>query len=439
VESRTGTTVDKDVDVTEPEQPEAAEAALLEARTARTASGGAGTGTEGGEAGAELDSTLEMDLPEGEEDPDPTVETELPAAEAWPTCSACGADVAPDDGYCEECGADLLVRRSEPVAESGGPCRNPECGNTTYADGYCDQCGAPRPDPRDRVERDLGAVAGVTDRGLRHARNEDDMAFAVLGEQSGSATVVAVVCDGVSTSYKPETASATAARTAREHLVLALRRDEDPNAATLSAFEEAHKAVCALPPDPADEANFRASTMVTVVATERALTVGWVGDARVYWLDAEPGHSMVLTMDDSWAGKMIADGAMSEEEAFKSPLAHTILRWLGPGAPEEPANLRVFVPEGPGLVLACSDGLWNYVPDAADLARLAAGGFGGLLPTAAALTAVALEGGGHDNITAVLAAWPPRTPDPGGPEQTAEIEGLSTSATVQSRSEGDQS
>jgi serine/threonine protein phosphatase PrpC len=194
--------------------------------------------------------------------------------------------------------------------------------------------------------------------------------------------------------------------------------------------------VCALPPDPADEGNFRASTMVTVVATERALTIGWVGDARVYWLDAEPEHSTVLTLDDSWAGKMIADGTLSEQEAFKSPLAHTILRWLGPGAPEEPANLRVFVPEGPGLVLACSDGLWNYVPAAADLAGIAAGGFGGLLPTASALTAVALEGGGHDNITAVLAVWPPRTPEPGGTEQTAEIERLSTGATVPSRSEG---
>ena len=419
MDSPTGTTVDKDVDVTEPEQPQAAAAAPPGAP--RTGSAG--------EPAAEpkLDETLEPDPPE-EEEQDPTVETELPAAEeAWPTCSNCGAEVAPDDGYCEECGADLLVRRSEPVASAAGPCRNPSCESTTYADGYCDQCGTPQPDPRDRVERDLGVVAGVTDRGLRHARNEDDMAFAVLGEQPGSATVVAVVCDGVSTSYKPETASAAAALTAREHLVLALRREEDPQAATITAFQEAHKAVCALPPDPADEGNFRASTMVSVVATERALTIGWVGDARVYWLDAEAEHSIVLTLDDSWAGKMIADGTMTEEDAFKSPLAHTILRWLGPGAPEEPANLRVFVPEGPGLVLACSDGLWNYVPDAVELARLAAGGFGGLLPTAAALTAVALEGGGHDNITAVLAAWPPRAPEPGGAEATAEIEGLSTS------------
>ena len=143
---------------------------------------------------------------------------------------------------------------------------------------------------------------------------------------------------------------------------------------------------------------------------------------------------MVLTLDDSWAGRMIADGTLTEEEAFKSPLAHTILRWLGPGAPEEPANLRVFAPDGPGLVLACSDGLWNYLPDAVDLARTAAGGFGGLRPTAAALTAVALEGGGHDNITAVLAAWPPRPPEL-GEDQTAEIKGLSSTVSEPSRVE----
>ena len=368
-----------------------------------------------GDAAADLDETLAE-----------TVEAPVAGPPAWPTCPACGTEVAPDDGYCEECGADLLVRRSEPAAPAGGPCRSAQCAGESYTDGYCDQCGASAPDPRDRVERDLGAVAGVTDRGLRHARNEDDMAFAVLGATGESPTVIAVVCDGVSTSYKPETASAAAALTAREHLVLALRRGEDPQAATLGAFEDAHKAVCALPADPTDPGNGRASTMVSVVATERAITVGWVGDARVYWLDRDPENSLVLTLDDSWAGRMIADGTLTEEEAFKSPLAHTILRWLGPGAPEEPANLRVFLPDGPGLVLACSDGLWNYVPDAAELARLAADGFGGLLPAASGLTAVALEGGGHDNITAVLAPWPPRVPDPGGDQTTGEIQGLGT-------------
>ena len=32
---------------------------------------------------------------------------------------------------------------------------------------------------RDHMEEDLGQVAGVSDRGLRHSRNEDAMHFAV--------------------------------------------------------------------------------------------------------------------------------------------------------------------------------------------------------------------------------------------------------------------
>ena len=65
-----------------------------------------------GAAAADLDETLAE-----------TVEAAVAGPPAWPTCPACGTEVAPEDGYCEECGADLLVRRSEPAAPAGGPCR----------------------------------------------------------------------------------------------------------------------------------------------------------------------------------------------------------------------------------------------------------------------------------------------------------------------------
>src|SRR3954470_15838865 len=61
------------------------------------------------------------------------------------------------------------------------------------------------PEGNDRVETDLGTVAGVTDRGLVHERNEDAMA---LGRWPDG-TVAAVVCDGVSTSLTPQQASRT--------------------------------------------------------------------------------------------------------------------------------------------------------------------------------------------------------------------------------------
>ena len=55
---------------------------------------------------------------------------------------------------------------------------------------------------------------------------------------------------------------------------------------------------------------------------------------------------------------------------------------------------------GPGWLLLCSDGLWNYLPEAADIARFCTGSD----PAAAAraLTEHALKCGGHDNIAVVI-------------------------------------
>ena len=67
------------------------------------------------------------------------------------------------------------------------------------------------PSSRDHAEVDLGPAAGVSDRGLRHHRNEDAMALAAEQAPDGPA-VVAVVCDGVSSSARPDEASQVAAQ-----------------------------------------------------------------------------------------------------------------------------------------------------------------------------------------------------------------------------------
>ncbi len=324
------------------------------------------------------------------------------------TCSGCGAQVLPGDGYCEECGTDLLVRRNAPPGSATLPC--PDCGGTAFTDGYCDNCGRLAPSPRDRWERDLGVVAGVSDRGLRHSRNEDSMAFAVIGEGTEFPASVIVVCDGVSSSIDPQRASQLAANTTLDHLVRALRQGEPAPASTSAAILSAQQAVTTLAEEYRDRPDAPSCTIATAVVERGRVTVGWVGDSRVYWLAADGGVSRRLTDDDTWAGQLIAGGAVNEAEAYKAPHAHAILRWIGPDAPPEPPHVRDFAPEGPGLVLACSDGLWNYVWDAADLAGLAglaADGWSGLAAASVSLTAVALQGGGQDNITTVLAYYPP--------------------------------
>lgn len=352
----------------------------------------------------EPNPTLEMD-PIAEEAPEP--------APARLTCSACGAEVLPGDGFCESCGADLMVRRAAPPDTALAPC--PDCGGTAFTDGYCDNCGKLAPSPRDRIERDLGTVAGVSDRGLRHSRNEDAMAFAVIGGDGGRSASVVVVCDGVSTSTDPQRASQLAADTALDDLVHALRRGEPAGASTAAAIESAQRAVTTLADDYPDRTTAPSCTIATAVVEPGQVTVGWVGDSRVYWLAANGTSSRRLTEDDTWAGQLIAGGAVDEAEAYKAPHAHAILRWLGPDAPEDPPHVHGFAPDGPGLVLACSDGLWNYVWDAADLATIAQTARNdthapALASSAASLTAVALDGGGQDNITTVLAAYPPGAP-----------------------------
>ena len=74
-----------------------------------------------------------------------------------------------------------------------------------------------------------------------------------------------------------------------------------------------------------------------------------------------------------------------------------------------------FEPPGTGVLLLCSDGLWNYAPDAADLAaRALPRALTDPLSAAADLVAFALSAGGHDNVTAVLAPFPPGRAIPGG-------------------------
>src|SRR5262249_61571664 len=96
----------------------------------------------------------------------------------------------------------------------------PGCGGTAFGpEGYCETCGQRRPTAADHSDLELGALAGVTDRGKRHHRNEDAMA---LGRLAGAA--VAVVCDGVSSSTRPDTASHAALDAAMPALLDALDR-----------------------------------------------------------------------------------------------------------------------------------------------------------------------------------------------------------------------
>src|SRR5262249_49503877 len=120
-------------------------------------------------------------------------------------CPSCGRAVSVDDNFCEACRTELAPAVvSDDTPPMATTCVFCHMGRVT-PDGYCESCGRKQPSGRDHIELDLGVLAGVTDRGLRHLRNEDAMALATAELGNGPAAL-AVVCDGVSSSRRPDEA-----------------------------------------------------------------------------------------------------------------------------------------------------------------------------------------------------------------------------------------
>ncbi|MEU2619769.1 PP2C family serine/threonine-protein phosphatase [Streptomyces sp. NPDC007157] len=281
-------------------------------------------------------------------------------------------------------------------------------------DGYCENCGHAQPRERDHMEQEVGPVAAVSDRGLRHHRNEDAFTVGHTVLPDGTPAMLAVVCDGVSSATRPDEASLAASRAASEALLTALPQGTHPQAAMHEAIVIASQAVNALAEEPptarehSPHQNAPACTIVASIVTAGLLVVGWVGDSRAYWVPVDRGAPPArLTEDDSWAAQMVAAGLMSEAEAYADERAHAITGWLGADAYELEPHTASFKPDRPGVVVVCTDGLWNYAESAEEMSEVVPVD-AALRPLHAARVLVghALDGGGHDNVTVALLPFP---------------------------------
>jgi serine/threonine protein phosphatase PrpC len=337
------------------------------------------------------------------------------------TCPICGVAIGADFAYCENCGAalapsaasagspaepersartHLLALHAEPDEPLAPACKT--CSGAVSDDGWCTVCGARASNGREHItEQPTSAVAAVSDRGKVHPRNED--AFAVAARDGW---VALIVCDGVTTTTDGDVAAFVAAKAARDLLAAGAGPtggvDERQRywylraRAAARAADEAVESAAA----PGDT-NPPSCTFVVVIADADLIVSANVGDSRAYWLP-DDGLAEQLSIDDSWASDQIKAG-VPRERAEADPKAHAITKWLGIDSPPIEATVSSTTATGPGWLLACSDGLWNYCSDAAALRDLIERQPAEPLARAEALVEWANQQGGRDNITVSIA------------------------------------
>jgi serine/threonine protein phosphatase PrpC len=327
-------------------------------------------------------------------------------------CSECREVVRPEDLYCEACGAPVAAVRTGSVpGELNGPPEAPvEAPDGALASGA-------EGDGREHLEVGFDDLAGISDRGLRRARNEDALALARLEEHVAR---ILVVCDGVSTSSQPAEAAQAAAQAALSDLVAAVEAGRnDLEHAMKEAVVAAQDAVCKVPygragagwnpdvegPEAADEQGPPATTLVAAILLPGKVTLGWVGDSRAYFVGG--GEAWQLSHDVTWLEEVAAPSQAGEEEHGRVALrAHVLTRWLGSDQQGEPeVSIATFLLPDEGCILLCSDGLWNYAPTPDQMRELVSGldVTSTPLQLTRGLVEFARAAGGADNITVAVA------------------------------------
>jgi protein phosphatase len=144
-----------------------------------------------------------------------------------------------------------------------------------------------------------------------------------------------------------------------------------------------------------------ATTIVVAVLADRALHIANVGDSRAYLLDKEGIRQ--ITEDHTLMAELIRMNRIDPEKARTHHMRHIITRVVGKEKQIEPAAQTLSVSPG-DVILLCSDGLTDMLEDAQIEKILRSRK--NPAAQAGALVESALQAGGRDNVTVVLAHVP---------------------------------
>lgn len=268
-------------------------------------------------------------------------------------------------------------------------------------------------------------LCGLSDRGLKRSNNEDHFLVARLDRTwhtlltnvdtnalplSATETVYGmVVADGMGGHAGGEVASATAISAFVDlvlrtpNLIMRLNRDFTEAALKRLAqrFEFVKEALEeAVRKDPSLSGM---GTTLTLACSFRAyLLVAHVGDSRAYLF--RNGQLQHLTRDQTMGQFLKETGHLTETQLAKHPLRHVLTGVLGTQGSPIDVDLRGVRLEDGDQVLLCTDGLTEMVSDS-EIASILSGSPASSASACDRLVKLAIEHGGRDNVTVVLAKY----------------------------------
>jgi serine/threonine protein phosphatase PrpC len=242
------------------------------------------------------------------------------------------------------------------------------------------------------LRRNGWRVAAATDPGRVRDHNED---MYYVDANAG----IFLVVDGVGGHAAGEVAAAIAAETIRRRVE---RPDAPAHVRVREAITLANREILLKANSDPNLAGMACVLTLAVLEGEE-LTIGHVGDSRLYRLDAR-GISK-LTHDHSPVGELEDAREISETDAMRDERRNEVYRDVGseprdPDADDFIELIRTRLDDDAALVI-CSDGLSDMLP-ALEINRIARQHAGSPDAAVAALIAAANNAGGKDNVTVLV-------------------------------------
>jgi len=234
--------------------------------------------------------------------------------------------------------------------------------------------------------------AQITDTGLSRRVNEDSL---LVSPDIG----LLAVADGMGGHRGGEVASGLALKTLEQELARLLKKGESPEKALLDSVRLANVSIFELSGQN-KELKGMGTTITACLRRKGDLITAHVGDSRAYLF--RNGGIRQLTQDHSLVQELLKSGGISEEQALQHPQRNVLTRALGTEQSVEVDLYRYRIIAN-DLLLLCTDGLTRYLrqEDLLDVVNSSLD----IDNAVHVLLSKALQSGGADNITIILAQF----------------------------------